>query len=192
MVRGWDHKDVFLACARILGSVSEFEAAASSYEERSVSSWPDAWRVLDADLRAGRGTPALVEAGATGAEVLLAALSAVVDHVVSIGQRLSQHEGMPPIADLMDDISGSTLLRDIDVLFSPALKLDVLSQLRRMVRNRSLVVLWPGRIHAGRLSYSSPGRSDFVDFAARDVIVLHPAATHFPDEVPYLLERFPA
>lgn len=159
-------------------------------EERS--SWPAAWRELDAELRAGRGRPALVEAGATGVEGLVAALTAVVDQVVSVGQRLSQHEGMPPIADLVDDISGSTLLRDIDVLFSPALELDVLSQLRRMVRSRSLVVLWPGRIHAGRLSYSLPGRSDFVDVAARDVIVLHPVATHFPDEVPYLLERFPA
>ncbi|MGH3370870.1 MAG: hypothetical protein ACRDPR_12805, partial [Nocardioidaceae bacterium] len=87
----------------------------------------------------------------------MAALSALVDQVVSVGQRLSQYERMPSIPDLVDDISGSTLLRDIDALFSPALEL---SQLRRMVRSRSLVVLWPGRIHAGRLSYSSPGRSE--------------------------------
>jgi hypothetical protein len=157
-----------------------------------VSSWPDAWCDLDADLRAGRGRPALVEAGATGVEALVAALSAVVDHVVSVGQRLSQLHEMPSISDLLDDISGSTLLLDIDVLFAPALELDVLSQLRRMVRDRSLVVLWPGRSQGGRLSYSSPGRGDYVDVPARDVIVLHPVATQFPDEVPYLLERFPA
>jgi len=157
-----------------------------------VSSWPDAWRDLDADLRAGRGRPALVEAAAKDVDVLVGALSAVVDDVLSVGQRLTEHQQMPPIADLLGDMSGSTLLLDIDVLFSPTLKLDVVSQLRRVVRGRSLVVLWPGRIHDGRLSYSSPGRGDFVDVVARDVIVLRPTATQFPDEVPYLLERFPA
>ncbi len=157
-----------------------------------MSSWPDAWCDLDAELRAGRGTPALVEAGATGVEVLVTALSAVVDHVVSVGQRLTQVQEMPTISELLDDGSGSTLLLDIDVLFAPALELDVLSQLRRMVRDRSLVVLWPGRSQGGRLSYSSPGRGDYVDVPARDVIVLRPVATQFPDEVPYLLERFPA
>lgn len=154
--------------------------------------WPDAWRDLDADLLAGRGRPALVESGSAEVGALVDALGAVVDHVVSVGQQLTQHQEMPPIVELLGDVSGSVLLLDIDVLFSPALKLDVLSQLRRMVRGRSLVVLWPGRIHAGRLSYSSPGRGDFVDVVARDVLVLRPAATEFPDEVPYLLERFPA
>ena len=157
-----------------------------------MSSWPDAWCDLDADLRAGRGRPALVEAGAMGVEALVAALSAVVDQVVSVGQRLTQAQEMPSISDLLDDISGSTLLLDIDVLFAPAFKVDVLSQICHMVRGRSLVVLWPGRIQGGRLSYSSPGRDDYVDVLARDVIVLDPVATQFPDEVPYLLERFPA
>lgn len=157
-----------------------------------MTSWPDAWQDLDAGLRAGRGRPALVEAGAPHVDALVSALSVVVGQVVSVGQRLSQYDEMPSVATLLDDISGPTLLVDIDVLFTAALKLDVLSQLRRMVRGRSLVVLWPGRIHAGRLSYSSPGRGDFVDVVARDVIVLRPAATQFPDEVPYLLERFPA
>lgn len=99
---------------------------------------------------------------------------------------------MPSIADLLDDDSSSMLLLDIDVLFTPALKLDVLSQLRRMVGGRSLVVLWPGQIQSGRLSYSSPGRGDYVDVPARDLVVLRPVATQFPDEVPFQLERVPA
>ena len=115
-----------------------------------------------------------------------------MDRVVSLGQRLTDQEVMPPLIDLVDETSGSTLLLDIDVLFTSELKLDVLSQLRRMGRGGPLLVLWPGRIHGGRLSYSSPGRGDYVDVPARDVIVLHPAPAQFPDEVPYLLERFPA
>ncbi len=102
-----------------------------------MSSWPDAWRDLDADLRAGRGRPALVEAGATGVDILVTAFSSVVDHVLSVGQRLTQHQEMPPMAELLGAMSGSTLLLDIDVLFSPELKVDVLSQLRHMVRGAS-------------------------------------------------------
>jgi hypothetical protein len=157
-----------------------------------VSRWPDAWSDLDVDLRAGRGRPGLIEASAPGAEVLVATLSSVVDHVVSVGQWLVNHQEVPLISELLADASGSTLLVDIEALFAPALGLDVPSQLHRMVRGKSLVVLWPGRIRGGRLSYSSPGRGDYVDVPARDVIVLRPVATQFPDEVPYLLERFPA
>lgn len=157
-----------------------------------MRTWPDAWTGLDAELCAGRGRPALVEGGRPGVEPLMDALGSVLDHVVSVGKRLTRFQATPSILDLMDDMPGSMLLRDIDVLFTPALELNVLSQLRRLVRGRSLVVLWPGVIRSGRLSYSSPGRSDCVDVPARDLVVLRPAATNFPDEVPYLLERFPA
>lgn len=99
---------------------------------------------------------------------------------------------MPTLSDLLDIPSGSVLLIDIDVLFTPVLKLDVHSQLHRLVRGRSLVVLWPGRVQTGRLSYSLPGRDDYVDVQARNIIVLRPITTQFPDEVPYLLERMSA
>ena len=116
-----------------------------------------------------------------------------VDEVVSLGQRVGEMSEAPTVNDLVGDLTGpSTLLVDIEVLFSPELHLEVVSQLRRTAQNTALVVAWPGRIAGGRLSYSLPGRGDHVDEPVRDLIVLRPVEVHFPDEVPYTVERYPA
>ncbi len=99
----------------------------------------------------------------------------------------------PTAAELVGDLSAATtLLLDIDVLFTPALRIDVVSQLRRTSQHTVLVVAWPGQIKGARLSYSLPGRADHLDEPARDLVVLRPVDADFPDEVPYTVERYPA
>ena len=85
-----------------------------------------------------------------------------------------------------------TLLLDIEVLFTPELGIAVLPALRLLAQRRPLIALWPGQIGVTRVSYSLPGRIDYVDEPARDLVVLRPVPTEFPDESPYELERFPA
>ena len=51
---------------------------------------------------------------------------------------------------------------------------------------------WPGQIAGWRLSYSLPGWADHLDESARDLVVLRPVDTEFPDEVPDTVERYPA
>lgn len=120
-------------------------------------------------------------------------LASVVDEVVALGGRVADFDRPPTVADLLTNINGpSTLLVDIDVLFAAALRLEVVSQLRRTAQNTALIVAWPGRIAGGRLSYSLPGRADHVDEPARDLVVLRPVEADFPDEVPYTVERYPA
>jgi hypothetical protein len=155
--------------------------------------WPDAFEALCRDLRADRGRPGLVDMSSPASADLLGQLAPLVTNVVSLGDRVAQWDHAPAVADLMADINGSsTLLTDIDVLFTPALHIEVVSQLRRTAQNTALIVAWPGRLAGGRLSYSLPGRADHVDEPARDLVVLRPIETHFPDEVPYTVERFPA
>ena len=48
------------------------------------------------------------------------------------------------------------VLDNIEVLFLPELRVDVLARLRQLARNRTLVVAWPGRWSAGTLSYAEP------------------------------------
>lgn len=117
----------------------------------------------------------------------------MVDEVISLGQRIAAMDRAPTAAELVAGMSqGMTLLLDIDVLFTPALRIDVLSQLRRTSQRTALIVAWPGQIAGGRLSYSLPGRADHLDEPARDLVVLRPLDTEFPDEVPYTVERYPA
>jgi hypothetical protein len=159
----------------------------------TAASWPSAWKALEAELRSGRGRPALIDAVVPAHKALVDALSQVVDHVVSIGQQIVD---APDVIGLVDRLEarpeGSLLVIDIDVLFAPALGLDVVAFLNRGASLGPLLVLWPGRIAAGRLTYSSPGRADHLDVPARDLLVLRPVATQFPDEVPFNLERVPA
>jgi hypothetical protein len=159
--------------------------------ENTMARWPNEFARLTRELRSDRGRPAVIETAGLGTDRLLERLRPVVDEVVSIGERLTQLVEPPTVDQLVRDInSPSTLLIDIDVLFTPSLRINVMSQLRRIAQDTALIVAWPGRITAGRLSYSLPGRADHVDEPARDMIVLHPADAEFPDEVPYNVQRY--
>lgn len=81
---------------------------------------------------------------------------------------------------------------EIEALFAPQMNVDVVALLRQMAQRGVLVVAWPGQIANGRLSYSRPGRADYMDEPARGLVVLRPLMADFPDEVPYTVERYPA
>lgn len=155
--------------------------------------WPEAFAELVRELRSGRARPAFIVGSDAGADRLVDRLRPTADRVVSLGDRVGRLEQPPSVDALLGGISGPvTLLTDIDVLFTPALRIEVVSQLRRTSQRTGLIVAWPGQIAGGRLSYSLPGRADHLDEPARDLVVLRPFDTEFPDEVPYTVERYPA
>ena len=51
---------------------------------------------------------------------------------------------------------GPVVIREIDLLFEPSLKLDPLALFRQASRVTKLVVLWPGDFKSGTLSYAVP------------------------------------
>jgi len=151
----------------------------------------ESWDGLVAELRAGRGRPAFVNMS-TDASGSLAALQGSVAEVISVGQRVANCDSPGDVARVVQPRHASTLMVDIEALFTPELHLDVIALLRTFAQRCALVVVWPGRIAAGRLSYSLPGRADYLDEPAKDLVVLSPVVTHFPDEIPYTVERYPA
>lgn len=154
--------------------------------------WPEAYDELIRELRAGRGRPALVDGASPHAPATIARLGERAA-VLSLGEVTAMAEAKPVAADLLVTLGyGPTLLVDIDVLFTPALGVEVLPQLRLLAQRRPLIVLWPGQIGTTRLSYSLPGRVDHLDEPARDLVVIRPVPTEFLDETPYRLERFAA
>lgn len=155
-----------------------------------MTSWPEAWADLVAELRSGRGQPAFIDSS-VDASALVTAICDVVDEVISVGELFAQADSPAVIAEAVQRNSGrSTLLVDIDGLFAPQLGLDVVALTLRLSQRRALLVCWPGRIDSGRMSYSLPGRPDYVHEPARGLVVLRPVSTHFPDEVPYTVERY--
>ena len=64
---------------------------------------------------------------------------------------------MPPQGSGMDGCA----MDHIEVLFLPALEVNVLSLLRKIARERLLVVSWPGTWKKGHLTYAEPGHPEF-------------------------------
>lgn len=61
------------------------------------------------------------------------------------------------LADLPDDCT----VKDFDVLFNPAYKIDVLQVLRNISKVKPFSVIWPGRYEDGRLYYAEEGYEDY-------------------------------
>ena len=154
--------------------------------------WPAAWNALAAELRAGRETFAAVDCASPLSDMTLTAIAEVADTTIDVGAQLTAGSDPASPDGVLESAAGPTLLTHLEVLFTPVLGIDLLAQLRRTARKVPLVVAWPGRVDNGRLTYSAPGRGDRLDAPLRNVLVLRPVHTEFPDEVPYVVERFPS
>ena len=92
--------------------------------------------------------------------------------------------------ELLQRLSGRTVLFDLETIcWVPWLQLDPLRLLRQQARRHGVVAVWPGQINGSVLSFSAPGRRDYVSVDAPGITVMRPTTTRFPDEVPFTIER---
>ncbi len=61
---------------------------------------------------------------------------------------------------------GPVLCTDIDLLFSPTIRIDALQLLREASRIAPLIVLWPGSSQNGAVSYATPEHADYTVWPA--------------------------
>jgi hypothetical protein len=153
--------------------------------------WPDAGHALLAELTSARGRIALIAAATpTAADGLVNRLREDLDlTAVSLGQAFADRKEPPTTDEIAVACANATVITDIDLLFWPASPTRVLPLLTAHARRRPTIVVWPGQIAGGRATYSALGRPDHHDVAIRDVIILRPCTTRFPDEVPFSTER---
>jgi hypothetical protein len=103
--------------------------------------------------------------------------------------------GAPPGSDqeLLERLSGYPFLFDVEALcWAPWLRLDPVRLLRQHARRHGVVVVWPGRVRGRTVTFSAPGRRDYVNVAMADFSVMQPIPTRFHDQVPFTIERVPA
>jgi len=94
--------------------------------------------------------------------------------------------------ELHQRLAGHPLFYDLESLcWQPWLRLDLLRSLRIQARDSWVLAIWPGTYTGKRLVFSEPSRPDYVEFEARELTLIHPIPTRFPDEVPFILERMP-
>ena len=68
------------------------------------------------------------------------------------------------IQEVLTKIPENSCIRDFDVLFNPAYKIDVLQLLTVANRSKSFSVLWPGTMADGKLVYAEDGYADYKEY----------------------------
>ena len=66
--------------------------------------------------------------------------------------------------EVLTNIPENSCIRDFDVLFNPAYKIDVLQLLTVANRSKAFFVLWPGTVTNGELVYAEDGYADYKEY----------------------------
>jgi hypothetical protein len=91
-------------------------------------------------------------------------------YLISVSNKELSISSVEWLNERLDNIKSDFLLmKDIDLLFEPCLKLDPLTIFRRIRRKISLLVLWPGDYDNNRLSYGVPEHNHYRYWLATDV-----------------------
>lgn len=64
--------------------------------------------------------------------------------------------------------SNEIIISDIDILFNPEYRLDVIKSFVNLSRNKNLIIQWPGEYHGGNLIYSKQEYSDYKRYLIKD------------------------
>jgi hypothetical protein len=180
------------------GAVISATAELFSYPARVVSrdtleTWPDVGHRLLDELSDKRPSLALVVGAQQQVDSLADRLSVDLGlDSVKLGATLARLDSPPTAADVEVAVVDAVILRDLEVLMWPTLALPILTYLRRRALTTPTIAVWPGDVADGRARFSRLGRPDSYETRLEQVTIIRPAATSFPDEVPYMIERIPA
>ena len=62
---------------------------------------------------------------------------------------------------VLDTLPDQPIIKDIDVLFNPAYKVDVMKMLSSAYKQKKFSLVWPGSYSDGKLIYSEEGYPDY-------------------------------
>lgn len=69
---------------------------------------------------------------------------------------------------VLDKYPDGVTIKDIDVMFNPDYKVDVLKILISARKRKKYSVIWPGRFEDGKLIYGESGYSDYKTYSIAD------------------------
>ena len=68
------------------------------------------------------------------------------------------------LENVISKLDDGTVIKDIDVLFSPEYKVDVIKVLIDACRRKRFSVIWPGTYEDGKLYYAEEGYRDYKSY----------------------------
>lgn len=70
--------------------------------------------------------------------------------------------------NVLDTLPDGVVIKDIDVMFNPDYKVDVLKILMAARKRKKYSVIWPGKCENGKLIYGEEGFSDYKIYDVED------------------------
>ena len=73
---------------------------------------------------------------------------------------------------VLDSLPEQSIIKDIDVLFNPAYKVDVMKLLSSVYKQKQFSLVWPGNYADGKLTYSEEGYPDYRIYEIKDYDIM--------------------
>jgi len=74
--------------------------------------------------------------------------------------------------NLVVHLGEKPLIKDIDVMFNPDYKIDVINVLTTTYKKTPFTIIWSGDIDGNRLTYSEYGRPDYKTYSIEDYDII--------------------
>ena len=74
---------------------------------------------------------------------------------------------------VLESLPELAIIKDIDVLFNPAYKVDVMKMLVSAYKQKHFSLVWPGSYADGKLTYSEEGYPDYRVYEINDYDIMY-------------------
>ncbi|MBQ5959618.1 MAG: BREX-3 system P-loop-containing protein BrxF [Firmicutes bacterium] len=74
---------------------------------------------------------------------------------------------------VLESLPEQPIIKDIDVLFNPAYKVDVMKLLSSAYKQKQFSLVWPGTFSDGKLTYSEEGYPDYRVYEINDYDIMY-------------------
>ena len=74
---------------------------------------------------------------------------------------------------VLDTLPDQPVIKDIDVLFNPAYKVNVMKMLSSAYKQKKFSLVWPGSYSDGKLIYSEEGYPDYRVYEIKDYDIIY-------------------
>ncbi len=74
---------------------------------------------------------------------------------------------------ILESLPERPVIKDIDVLFNPAYKVDVIKMLSSAYKQKKFSLIWPGSYSDGKLIYSEEGYLDYRIYEIKDYDIMY-------------------
>ena len=74
---------------------------------------------------------------------------------------------------VLESLPEQPIIKDIDVLFNPAYKVDVMKLLSSAYKQKQFSLVWPGSYADGKLTYSEEGYPDYRVYEISDYDIMY-------------------